>query len=146
MSEINFARDLIYLASPYTDPSDAVKRKRRHAVAQASSVLIQRGYRIYSPIVHTLGLCEWGEHDGTTWNDWADYDSAFVRSMPVFAILMLPGWQASVGVTAEHLLAWETNKRRFLVDPETYKLNEFGGFPGMCHPALDATHLKGHQE
>jgi len=107
---------LIYLASPYTDQSESVERERHKAVACAASALIRKGYRIYSPIVHALGLNAWTEQY-KLWADWAEYDEAFILAMPGFAILTLQGWQQSVGVTAEHKIAYANNKERFLIIP-----------------------------
>lgn len=58
------------------------------------------GVLVFSPILHSVPMVECAGA-GTTWNDWAAYDTAFIRRCSRVFVLMLDGWDKSVGVKAE---------------------------------------------
>ncbi len=90
---------MIYLSSPYTHPTKAVQNERFDAVCKAASYFMKRGCHILSPIAHTHPIARYGLP--TDWEFWAAYDTACLKQCKVMWVLMLYGWEKSVGVTAE---------------------------------------------
>lgn len=93
--------DRIYLACPYTHPSEEVRLQRFIAVTQTAARLTAQGFQVYSPITmgHVLGMVELMPSD---WGFWARHCLSFVeRWATVVYVLQLDGWQESLGVGME---------------------------------------------
>ena len=91
---------LIYLASPYSHPDPTVRNARYHAACVTTAALIQRGYPVFSPIVHSHVLHT--EHGlGGSWETWAKIDRALIGASSDVWVLCLDGWRESRGVKAE---------------------------------------------
>ena len=91
----------IYLGSPYSDPDPEVRESRYWANMHAFEYLSRQGEIVFSPIVHChLSACK---DDGlpTGWSFWQTFDECFLLHARELRGLMLAGWQASVGLTAE---------------------------------------------
>lgn len=90
----------IYIASPYTDPSETIRHQRYLAVSYyVTHLLIQKKFP-YSPIVanHHLAM----EFDlPSDANSWMAYNFAMLSSAGEFHVLQLNGWDRSMGVLAE---------------------------------------------
>lgn len=95
---------LIYLACPYSDPDPAVRKRRFETVNRVAARLMSAGAFIFSPISHTHPIAEAGELP-KGWEFWRDYDTEIIRCCAELFVLRLPGWENSVGVTAEMALA-----------------------------------------
>ena len=91
---------LCYLASPYTSDSADVMQERFSRTAMATAEFTRQGILIFSPILHSVPMVQCG-CGGTTWDDWADYDTAFIKKCTQVFVLQLDGWKQSRGVTAE---------------------------------------------
>ena len=104
---------MIYLASPYSHTDPAVREARYHAACRATAALIRAGQVVFSPIVHGPPLVAFGLPTG--WDFWEQTDRAFIERCDEVAVLMLDGWDQSVGVRAELEIARELGKPvRFL--------------------------------
>ena len=90
---------LMYLASPYSHPDQAVRELRFRQAAQAAAYLMSRGLMIFSPIAHTHPIAEFGLPKG--WDFWRPYDELFMDACRGIVVLMLDGWRESTGVRAE---------------------------------------------
>ncbi len=90
---------MIYLASPYTDPNPAVREFRAREACRITAALIRAGRVIYSPIVSSHPLVEYGMP--TDWEFWKRFDRDIIRRCDSMIVLMLDGWDKSVGVNAE---------------------------------------------
>lgn len=99
-------KTLIYLATPYSDPDPAVREQRFVIVNRVAAVLMRNGLHIFSPISHTHPIALAGELP-KGWEFWQGYDRAILDACVKVLVLMQSGWQESVGVTAEILLAEE---------------------------------------
>ena len=100
---------LIYLGSPYTHAEASVREQRFFAVARAAGWLFTvKGIYIYAPIsmTHQMWL-EMQHMPGASfeWQAWAAFDEFMVQKTDEFWILTIPGWEKSVGVTAETAIA-----------------------------------------
>ncbi len=99
---------MIYLASPYSHPDPAVREQRFHAACQAAVALLHAGRVVFSPIAHSHPLAQHGLPGN--WHFWERYDRAFLELCDEVVVLMLDGWQESVGVQAEIRIARELGK------------------------------------
>ncbi len=119
---------MIYLASPYSHPDPVVRQERFDAVCQAAAQLMRRGVAVFSPISHSHGITRFGLP--TDWGFWRQYDTAFLSACRQLWVLMLPGWDTSVGVTAEIQLAGQLNKPVRYLDPVSLTIDETLAMPG----------------
>jgi hypothetical protein len=90
----------IYLASPYTHDDKAVREARFEQVATVLHQLSQEEWLVFSPIVHTVPLQD-KTGAGTTWQYWKEIDEAWIECCQAVWVCTMPGWMASVGVSAE---------------------------------------------
>jgi hypothetical protein len=95
--------ELIYLASPYSHDDPAVRKSRYEAACKATAYLIKQGHNVYSPIVYSHQLTEYGL--GTEWETWSELDKAILRNATHLWVLQLEGWESSHGIQAELQLA-----------------------------------------
>lgn len=107
----------MYLASPYTHPDKAVEAQRFESVLSAWNWLIQNNHdwHFFVPIVQSHALCTSGHTPGD-WKFWADFDGTMISKCQEFWVLCIPGWETSVGVSAERKIAAELGLPiRFLI-------------------------------
>jgi len=103
--------NLIYLASPYSDPSYDVRMLRYLAVTYIASELMLGGELIYSPITHGHSIAT--ERRKVTSRrriptDWAYWKNHCIKILPtceMVLVLALPGYGSSEGVDQELQLA-----------------------------------------
>lgn len=90
----------VYLASPYTHPSPAVREYRYLKAAHACAVLFKGGIVPYSPIVHWHEISKIFDMPKDH-NFWIMADSIMLTGAREFIVLMLDGWEQSAGVQRE---------------------------------------------
>ena len=101
--------EIIYLASPYSDPSPAVRQRRYEQVCEATAAMLRAGYMVYSPIVHSHPLTEYGLP--TEWAYWERLDTRMIAACDALWVLTLDGWSDSKGVMSEMRIAQQMGKR-----------------------------------
>jgi hypothetical protein len=89
-----------YLCSPYSHPDPAVRAERYVAVLKETAYLLKMGLHIYSPIVHCHELAKVANMP-TDAEFWKAYNFCMIRSAEYVKVLMLDGWEASVGIKGE---------------------------------------------
>ena len=94
---------LSYLAAPYSHPDKSVVEKRMETLCKVDALLMQRGIYTVSPllkhfIVHYTDL-------PTDWNYWKGYSDTVMCAVDRVIIVMMDGWEESVGVQAEIKMA-----------------------------------------
>lgn len=99
---------MIYLASPYSHPDEAVREGRYRAACAATVRLLRAGKSVFSPIVLTHGLVAYGLP--TDWSFWESYDRDHLERCDDLVVLTIDGWDQSVGVAAEIALASSLGK------------------------------------
>ena len=105
---------IIYLASPYSHKSEAV-REHRYLLTRLFTVkMLQLGKPIFSPIVYGKDM---ENQIGTDYISWKILNDAMVRMCDHFLVLRLHGWEDSKGVTYEIELAKSLGKVITYVDP-----------------------------
>lgn len=98
---------MIYVASPYSHPDEALRAHRFYCVQAYCVELMKQGQHPFSPIMywHEVAVkCDLPLDAGF----WPKYNLGMLRIAEAVDVLMLPGWQESKGVmmeinTAEHL-------------------------------------------
>jgi len=117
-------KGLWYLAAPYSHKDDYIRYLRVLQINKVASHLFDEGYWIFSPISHTHPIKEVSApgqiaRDGS-WEFWKEYDEYMLSLCDGIIVLMLDGYENSVGVTAEHKFARENNIPVLFFDPLTY--------------------------
>lgn len=108
-----FQMRLYYLASPYSHKEESMKDYRFDLAARATRYLLERfpNVNIFSPIVHSHVLHRIGMQGD--WNTWKRIDTNYIEKCDGLVVLMIPGWEQSVGVTAEIEVAKQLGKTIF---------------------------------
>ena len=101
--------EMIYLACPYSHDNMGIREWRYKRVTEAAAILVfTRKIPVYSPItqthpmdvhriLHMPDVKLGDEHDF-----WLNmFDFPFLRTCSNLAVLMLPGWEESKGVSME---------------------------------------------
>ena len=98
--------ELVYLASPYSHKDPEVVLARYNHAVKATVWLINEypNWNVFSPIVHSHILHTVGGLGGD-WAFWKRVDTDYLERSNLVAILCLPGWDNSTGVTAETAIA-----------------------------------------
>ena len=108
---------MIYLASPYSSKFKDEEHKRYLETMRYVSVLMNKGFHIFSPIVHCHPIAlSYGLP--TDYTFWQSYDEAMIKACQEFWILKLYGWENSKGVLAETKYAQSLDKPIFYVEVE----------------------------
>jgi nucleoside 2-deoxyribosyltransferase len=105
---------VIYLASPYSHPDPIVRERRFREACLAAATLLRAGHAVFSPIAHSHPLVEHGLP--TDWSFWERQDREHLARCDEVLVLMLEGWEASVGVREEIRIARELGKPVRFVD------------------------------
>ena len=96
--------ELVYLATPYSDPDPQVRENRFREVNRAAAELMSQGVLVFSPISHTHPILLAGDLP-KGWEYWEKFDRAMLKACCRLIVLMQPGWSTSKGVTAEIAIA-----------------------------------------
>lgn len=106
VDEILKEKGLVYLATPYSHPDPYIRTLRFHRVSKVAGVLMDRGVVLFSPISHTHPIAEMHQLP-KDWNYWKRYDQIMLKNCSMLVVLMLEGWEASIGVKGEVEIAKE---------------------------------------
>lgn len=104
--------NMIYLAVPYSHPDSTVRQQRFDAACRVAAALIRQGRTVFSPVSHGHPICCHGVP--SDWEAWKWLDRRFLETCNEVVVVMLDGWQKSVGVRAEIAIA------RWLEKPITF--------------------------
>jgi hypothetical protein len=99
---------VIYLASPYSHQQAQIREQRYRDACQATAALLRAGQNVFSPIVHGHPLTAYGLP--TDWQYWEAFDRELISCCNELYVLTIDGWQESVGVTAETMIATELDR------------------------------------
>ena len=89
---------MIYLASPYTDDDPNVVGARVEKTTAETARILIRGIHVFSPIVYGA---EMAAVVGKSFEHWKRFDLHMLDIAEELWVLMLPGWESSVGVQEE---------------------------------------------
>lgn len=97
-------KNMYYLAVPYSHPNPLIREERFKASNRAAGKLIKEGKLVFAPISHTHVIAK--EHDlPLGWDYWNGYDQYMLSCCSHLVVLMLEGWEESIGVNIEIKLA-----------------------------------------
>lgn len=91
---------MIYLASPYNHHNPAIREMRFSQAVRETVALMREGKLVYSPIAYSHQFAANHGFQGG-WEYWKRLDLEMVNACDEVVVLMLPGWEDSVGVKAE---------------------------------------------
>lgn len=114
----------VYLASPYTHPSEAVRELRFRAIEIVSSDMLVRGITVFSPIVYCHVISQ-RFNLPTDAGFWLAHNRAMLKAAEALWVVMFPGWETSVGLKGEMLAARDYGKRVTHVNPATWGAGSF---------------------
>jgi hypothetical protein len=114
---------VIYLASPYSHPDPAVREQRFREACRAAAMLLRAGHAVFSPIANTHPLVEYGLP--TDWSFWEWHDREHLARCDGVVVLLLDGWEESVGVRQEIRIARTMGKPvQYLAAPDVIALSD----------------------
>lgn len=109
---------LVYLAAPYSG-SDAEVKLRMQLFCLVDAQLSAEGRVTVSPLMKHFVLNHSNEL-GSDWNFWKRYSQVLLSRCQYMIVVMLDGWDTSVGVRAEIELAKELNIPVAYLKPSAY--------------------------
>ena len=108
--------ELCIIASPYSHPDPAVRRRRFRAACRAAGRLLRAGLVVYSPIAHSAAIAACGLDD-MDHDFWMRVDRPYLEWCNMVMVLMLWGWHESRGVDAELAYARAAGKPVSFISP-----------------------------
>lgn len=90
----------MYLASPYSHPDPFVREARFLWTMKEMGVFLKQGTFIYSPIVHCHELAKIADLPKDA-KFWEAYNFKMIEAAEELWVLMLPGWDKSLGIADE---------------------------------------------
>lgn len=109
---------LWYMATPYTNFEGGLDLAFRDAAKHAAR-LLQKGFGVYSPIVHSHPIAMFGGIDPTDHALWMAVDKPFMEKCDGLIVCTLPGWSKSKGMRFEIDWFAKEGKPVRYYDPET---------------------------
>jgi nucleoside 2-deoxyribosyltransferase len=107
---------LYYLASPYSHENAEIREERYRLVNEYAAFLARNGISVIEPIV--MGHPKVGLGVGTSFEYWKKTDELYISRCDGVIVLMLDGWEKSIGVNAEIAYAMKLGKPVFYVTAE----------------------------
>lgn len=103
---------IYYFAHPLTngdsEPESSSIRYNYELCVLRTARLMQAGYLVYSPIVHSYRP---HEYLNWTWRKWLEYDSHMIKAFDFTGIIFAPKWHLSKGCRREKELFDNLNKK-----------------------------------
>jgi len=121
---------MIYLASPYTAANPLIMETRYLEACAAVAYATDERTTVYSPIVHYHQVAKFGELP-TDFQFWQRHNRHMLNLAEALWVLILPGWEHSVGVQAEIDYAAEIYrpiKAMIKTGPLAYRIELWGSF------------------
>lgn len=92
---------MIYLAQPFKHNDPEVMENRYKFAVDFTAKKHERGYRIYSPIVHSYHLNQAFKKGPKDFSFWRIFDFHMLSKADQLWILTMDGWRESEGVQTE---------------------------------------------
>lgn len=93
---------MVYIASPYSDTDRGVMYYRYRCVTRAIGALQDRySYAFIGPITQSHHTAEFMTTGCTAFKSWAKRDLTYISHCDAIWVLLLDGWDKSIGVTKE---------------------------------------------
>lgn len=127
--EVSFRKlkdKVVYLASPYSAYEDELKTIHDRAKEQERFEIVTGIAARLTALFHLALICpittshifkQLGQGSlGTTWSFWSKIDLRFIEVSEAILVVMMDGWEESVGVTAEIERGRELNLPIYYLD------------------------------
>lgn len=90
----------VYLACPYSHPDFEIRKKRVRMADRAAAFLMAKGFVVFSPISHSSRIARYLEEKPRTeeCEFWLRQDAPWLESSDQLWILMVEGWEESIGI------------------------------------------------
>lgn len=99
---------LVYLASPYTAPTEQQKKSRFEVVCKDAAFLMDLGYEVFCPIAHSHPIEQIGMDELRDADFWLKQDFAILKNCDALVVDdLIDGWDRSEGVYREVAFAYE---------------------------------------
>lgn len=106
----------IYLATPHNHHNSLIRTERYRAAQKAASIIFACQIPVYSPIAHWHPIAiHFDLPHG--WNYWKFQDEALLRASAELWVILIEGWETSVGIKAEVAIAKALGKPVHYIDP-----------------------------
>ena len=93
---------MIYLASPYTADNETTEIIRYKKVLEMTKRLIETGdVLVFSPIVYTHPIYKASDIIKGDYAYWGEFNRKMIDACDKVVVLMLDGWDKSVGIASE---------------------------------------------
>ncbi len=113
---------LIYIASPYSHKDKAIENYRYKEITRIAAKLHKRyDHAFILPITQSYQVNTWEPSLGGSFSKWRDRDLLFISKSDEVWVVMLEGWQESIGVKAEIAFATENLIPIQFIDAETLR-------------------------
>lgn len=99
---------MIYVGSPYSHDSVHIRENRYMENLKYAVYLFNKGESVFSPIGYSHPMVDCGAR--IDWKYWKPFDLEMLDNCNVLHALLIPGWDKSVGLSAELEHAEITNK------------------------------------
>ena len=100
----------VYLASPYSHPSEEVRESRFAIACSVAAELMLSGYTVFCPIAHSHPISkEMTKGAAIDFAFWMKQDLPILSKAQKLFLLKLPGWENSKGMQKEISFAKENN-------------------------------------
>lgn len=93
-------RKIIYLASPYSNPDDKIRRENFEKISKIAANLCSKGHVAFSPITYGHTLVAFTEMP-TDWPFWQNFCLGFLEVADELHVYKMEGWNHSRGVAEE---------------------------------------------
>jgi len=116
---------VIYLASPYSHADAEVEADRFRQVCAKTAEIMRSGRMVFSPIAHSHPVMKHSDGGvGGDWESWARFDVWFIARCDELWVLMLDGYEESVGVQKEVYYAKSIGKAvRYITAEEAFDVD-----------------------
>jgi hypothetical protein len=126
---------LLYLASPYTHQDKKIMHERYLLVDKAAARLLKLGVMTYPPIAMNA---RWNQYEAFdhTWKAWETFDKNLLERCDGLLVLMIDGWERSIGIASEIEYARSLNMPIGYVTYEDLMDNNIDGVYNLADDAL----------
>lgn len=97
-------KPLVYLACPYSNLNPEVEELRYRIANFVAGAMMNLGFIVFSPISHCHIINKAYGLPGD-WKFWQNFDRKYISVSHSMYVIRIPGWDTSIGVTAEIELA-----------------------------------------
>ena len=110
----------VYIASPFSHKYKRVMKEREQEINRVIAELTYKyGYSFFGPITQSAPLERIIPALGGSFSQWKNIDLTWVKACEELWVVMLDGWDISIGVTEEISYAQELGKPIRYINPET---------------------------